>query len=124
MMTNYLGVWLKCGVSSGIRCCPMWKGCESFLKPPITTSDMLVEKVLLPLQTDPILSSLYRTPKIHRTTSPARQNGISSMSALNSIPHSSHIDVRTVALRSFRDNVILPLFPRLRARVSSPNRQD
>jgi hypothetical protein len=35
-----------------------------------------------------------------------------------------HIDVRSVALRSFRDKVILPLFTRLYARLSLPNRQD
>lgn len=35
-----------------------------------------------------------------------------------------HIDVRNVALRSFRDKVILPLFTRLYARLSLPNRQD
>lgn len=35
-----------------------------------------------------------------------------------------HIDVRNVALRSFRDKVILPLFPRLYTRLSLPNRQD
>jgi hypothetical protein len=35
-----------------------------------------------------------------------------------------HIDARTVALRSFRDSVILPLFPRLSACLSHSNRQD
>jgi hypothetical protein len=35
-----------------------------------------------------------------------------------------HIDVRNVALRSFRDKIILPLSSRLRDRLSLPNRQD
>ncbi|TFK44576.1 HbrB-like-domain-containing protein [Crucibulum laeve] len=88
-----------------------------------------LEGVLLPLQTDPLLSSLYRTPKSHhRATSPTRQNNPkSSMSStLNSSFSMSpnHIDVRTVALRSFRDRVILPLFQRLYMRLSMPNRQD
>lgn len=85
-----------------------------------------LEGVLLPLQTDSLLSSLYRTPKSHhRATSPNRQNGpkASISSSLNHISTSS-IDVRTVALRSFRDRVILPLFQRLYARLSIPNRQD
>jgi len=36
----------------------------------------------------------------------------------------SHIDVRSVALRSFRDKVILPLSSRLYMRLAMPNRQD
>jgi HbrB-like len=36
----------------------------------------------------------------------------------------SQIDVRSVALKSFRDRVILPPFQRLFARLSLPNRQD
>ncbi|KII92235.1 hypothetical protein PLICRDRAFT_50655 [Plicaturopsis crispa FD-325 SS-3] len=81
-----------------------------------------VEGVLLPLQTDPLLFSLYRTPKGHRAPSPSRQKqgSMSSMIALST----PHIDVRTVALRSFRDRIILPLFPRLHARLSTPSRQD
>ncbi|RDB24719.1 Target of rapamycin complex 2 subunit bit61 [Hypsizygus marmoreus] len=87
-----------------------------------------VEGVLLPLQTDSLLSSLYRTPKPHhRATSPGRQGtkGSVSSSLSNAIPAStSHIDVRSVALRSFRDKVILPLFSRLYMRLAMPNRQD
>ncbi len=78
-------------------------------------------QALLPLQTDPLLSSLYRQPK--RPSSPSRQatkGSISSISALSP----QHIDVRAVALRSFRDKVILPLAPRLKARLSMTNRQD
>ena len=75
-----------------------------------------------------MLSSLYRTPKSHhRATSPGRQTNISSIpSSMNSAFQVStyHIDVRNVALRSFRDKVILPLFARLYARLSLPNRQD
>ncbi|THH17875.1 hypothetical protein EW146_g3031 [Bondarzewia mesenterica] len=78
-----------------------------------------VEGVLLPLQTDPILSSLYRTPKTHRNSSPTRQNGKGSMSmSSHHIPTPSQIDVRTVALRSFRDKIILPIYTRLHTRLS------
>ncbi|KAI0082036.1 HbrB-domain-containing protein [Panus rudis PR-1116 ss-1] len=68
-----------------------------------------VEGALLPLQTDPILSSLYRVPKSHKPTSPA-QNGKGSMSGLlhQTTPQ---IDVRTIALQAFRDRIIYPLFP-------------
>ncbi|KAF9007987.1 HbrB-like-domain-containing protein [Cyathus striatus] len=87
-----------------------------------------LEGVLLPLQTDPLLSSLYRTPKSHRATSPNRQNNPKSSisSALNGGFQAStnHIDVRSVALRSFRDRVILPLFQRLYTRLSVPNKQE
>ncbi|KAF5391354.1 hypothetical protein D9757_002021 [Collybiopsis confluens] len=79
-----------------------------------------VEGVLLPLQTDPLLSTLYRPPK--RTTSPTRQSSkpsISSSLALTGHGMSPyHIDVRTVALRSFRDKIIVPLHSRLYTRLS------
>ncbi|KAF8813635.1 HbrB-domain-containing protein [Phlegmacium glaucopus] len=84
-----------------------------------------LEGVLLPLQTDPLLLSLSRTPKSHRPTSPNRQNSnkVAVASVMN--PSStSQIDVRSVALKSFRDRVILPPFQRLFARLSLPNRQD
>ena len=76
-------------------------------------------QVLLPLQTDSVLSSLYRTPKTHRNSSPTRQNGKGS-SSMPSYPlsASSHIDVRTLALRSFRDKIILPIAPLLNARLN------
>ncbi|KAG5650194.1 hypothetical protein H0H81_000353 [Sphagnurus paluster] len=81
-------------------------------------------QVLLPLQTDPLLSSLYRTPKqLARGASPSRPAHKGSASS-GSPSASSHIDVRSVALRSFREKVILPLFHRLYARLSMPNRQD
>ncbi|KAG6866606.1 hypothetical protein C0991_000716 [Blastosporella zonata] len=80
-----------------------------------------VEGVLLPLQTDPLLLSLYRTPKTHlRATSPPRQGTAASTAVVSA----SHIDVRSVALRSFRDKVILPLSQRLYLRLSMPNKQD
>ena len=82
-------------------------------------------QVLLPLQTDPLLSSLYRTPKPHRATSPHRQGAKGSgTSTLTTNTSTSHIDVRSVALRSFRDKVILPLSSRLHTRLAMPNRQD
>ncbi|TRM69700.1 HbrB-like-domain-containing protein [Schizophyllum amplum] len=83
-----------------------------------------VEGVLLPLQTDPLLSSLYRTPKqakasqIRRTSSPTRHQSNLSASNLNSGSLPS-IDVRTAALRAFRDRVIAPLAPRLHARLAA-----
>ncbi|KAH9485286.1 Target of rapamycin complex 2 subunit bit61 [Psilocybe cubensis] len=84
-----------------------------------------LEGVLLPLQTDPLLSSLYRAPKSHRTASPTRQSGTkSSISSSNSNTSTYHIDVRSVALKSFRDRVILPPFQRLYNRLSMINRQD
>ncbi|KAI9510120.1 HbrB-domain-containing protein [Russula earlei] len=78
-----------------------------------------VEGVLLPLQTDSVLSSLYRTPKTHRNSSPTRQNGKgpSSMPSYT-LSTSSHIDVRTLALRSFRDRIIFPIAPLLNARLN------
>lgn len=72
-----------------------------------------IEGVLLPLQTDPLLSSLHRTPK--RPSSPNRQGSISGLSStLSSYP----IDVRTVALRAFRDKVILQRATKLHSRIS------
>ncbi|EAU91348.2 hypothetical protein CC1G_07383 [Coprinopsis cinerea okayama7 len=82
-----------------------------------------VEGVLLPLQTDPMLSSLSKkTP--HRTTSPSRSGAQSSKSTAQLSTGTPSIDVRTVALRSFRDRVVYPLYPRLYSRLSLPNRQD
>jgi len=77
-----------------------------------------VEGVLLPLQTDSVLSSLYRTPKTHRNSSPTRQNGKGSSIPAYPLPSSSHIDVRTLALRSFRDKIILPIAPLLNTRLN------
>ncbi|KAF8070291.1 HbrB-like-domain-containing protein [Lyophyllum atratum] len=48
----------------------------------------------------------------------------SASSSMGSSSSASHIDVRSVALRSFRDKVILPLSQRLYMRLSIPNRQD
>ncbi|KAG6857285.1 hypothetical protein H0H87_007119 [Tephrocybe sp. NHM501043] len=94
-----------------------------------------IEGVLLPLQTDPLLLSLYRPPKQHghlRATSPPLQATIKSASAsaaaaaaaasASAAPNS--IDVRSVALRSFRDKVILPLSLRLYQRLAGPSRHD
>ncbi|EGO25208.1 hypothetical protein SERLADRAFT_436965 [Serpula lacrymans var. lacrymans S7.9] len=97
-----------------------------------------VEGVLLPLQTDPLLSSLYRNPKQHRTSSPTRQGAKpSSFSPSYGSPSSmsygspgsttssyatstTTIDVRSIALRAFRDKVVLPLHASLLARLSPP----
>ncbi|KAG1810808.1 HbrB-like-domain-containing protein [Suillus variegatus] len=65
-----------------------------------------IEGVLLPLQTDPLLTSLHRTQKQHRTSSPTRQGSkLSGSSALSSL--SPTIDVRSVALCAFRDRVTM-----------------
>ncbi|OBZ66068.1 Target of rapamycin complex 2 subunit bit61 [Grifola frondosa] len=71
-----------------------------------------VEGALLPLQTDPLLSSLYRHPK------PASTH--SAKASLSSLSSGPQIDVRTLALIAFRDRVILPLFPRLYACLTLP----
>ncbi|KAJ7188470.1 HbrB-like-domain-containing protein [Mycena filopes] len=78
-----------------------------------------VEGVLLPLHTDPLLSTLYRG-KPHRPSSP-RQTSKGSI-AFTPTMAANNIDVRTVALRSFRDKVIVPLATRLRACII--NRED
>ncbi|KAH7915188.1 HbrB-like-domain-containing protein [Hygrophoropsis aurantiaca] len=77
-----------------------------------------IEGVLLPLQTDPLLSSLHRTPKQHRMSSPTRQGSVAHLTALS--PGSSSIDVRNVALCSFRDRVVLPLYSRLKPLLTPP----
>ncbi|KAI0790700.1 HbrB-like-domain-containing protein [Abortiporus biennis] len=77
-----------------------------------------VEGALLPLQTDPLLSSLYRMPKAHKSSSsPVHQNAKASVSsiALQSTPQ---IDVRTIALQLFRDKIIFPAFHVLNSRLS------
>ncbi|OSC97082.1 HbrB-domain-containing protein [Trametes coccinea BRFM310] len=79
-----------------------------------------LEGSLLPLQTDPILSSLYRLPKARPSSPTSTQNGKPASSSLNVLLQSTapQIDVRALALVSFRDRVVLPLFPRLYARLT------
>ncbi|KAI0743175.1 HbrB-like-domain-containing protein [Daedaleopsis nitida] len=74
-----------------------------------------LEGSLLPLQTDPILSALYRLPKSHRPSSPTKSGGSTNMLAQAA---TAQIDVRALALVSFRDRVVLPLVPRLYARLT------
>ncbi|KAK7472898.1 hypothetical protein VKT23_001005 [Stygiomarasmius scandens] len=76
-----------------------------------------VEGSLLPMQTDGLLQSLYR-PK--RPSSPTRSNAKSTTSQKSV----SQIDVRTIALRCFRDKIIVPLSGRLSVRLSSAIKQD
>lgn len=83
-----------------------------------------VEGVLLPLQTDPLLSKLYRTPKSHRNTSPTRQASKSSISTSTIFFSSPTVDIRTLALRAFRDKVIHPLFSRLFNQLALMMRQE
>ena len=70
---------------------------------------------LLPLQTDPVLATLSRTPKTHRPSSPSAAQGSKGSGGGSGLLQS--IDVRALALVSFRDRVVLPLFPRLNARL-------
>lgn len=81
-------------------------------------------QVLLPLQTDPLLSKLYRTPKSHRNTSPTRQASKSSISTSTIFFSSPTVDIRTLALRAFRDKVIHPLFSRLFNQLALMMRQE
>jgi hypothetical protein len=93
----------------GVSCC-------SRLHPCHTTDDQGFQ-VLLPLQTDPLLSSLYRVNKSHRPSDAAVQNPNGQMpSHLLSSPQ---IDVRTVAIRAFRDQIIFPIFSRLSGYLTS-----
>ncbi|EIW62463.1 HbrB-domain-containing protein [Trametes versicolor FP-101664 SS1] len=79
-----------------------------------------LEGALLPLQTDPILSSLYRLPKAQRPSSPtSAQNGKGiGGNVLLPSSASTQLGVRALALVSFRDRIVLPLFPRLNARLT------
>ncbi|KAL0581860.1 hypothetical protein V5O48_000228 [Marasmius crinis-equi] len=72
-----------------------------------------VEGVLLPLQNDPLFSSLYSGGR----RGPGHAAGKSSISGMASSSHPA-IDVRTLALRSFRDKIILPLSGRLYTRLA------
>lgn len=74
-----------------------------------------LSQALLPLQTDPLLSSLYRMPK-PKASSPVAQNGKGSMSTLT-LNSTQQIDVRTIALQLFRDSIILPAFSILNSRL-------
>ncbi|KAI0700903.1 HbrB-like-domain-containing protein [Cytidiella melzeri] len=67
-----------------------------------------VEGALLPLQTEPMLSSLYRVPKNHKPSSPATMPSLGKGSGATSFK-SQQIDVRTMALQSFRDQIIYPV---------------
>lgn len=82
-----------------------------------------IEGVLLPLQTDSLLTSLHRTQKQHRSSSPTRQGSkLSGSSALSSLYPT--IDVRSVALCAFRDRVVLPIHSRLQNLLSPPFGKD
>ncbi|KAJ7134988.1 HbrB-like-domain-containing protein [Mycena crocata] len=77
-----------------------------------------VEGVLLPLHTDPLLTNLYRS-KPHRPSSPRQTSKSNIPAILNGSLQNNYIDVRTIALRSFRDKVVVPLAPRLRTCIVS-----
>lgn len=98
------------------------EGVSVSLLPLIAHLLICTHQVLLPLQTDPILSSLYRKPP--RGSSPSRHGGKGSSSGFLAATSTNHIDVRSVALRSFRDKVILPLSQRLYKGLSVLQRDD
>ncbi|KAI9572065.1 HbrB-like-domain-containing protein [Boletus coccyginus] len=77
-----------------------------------------IEGVLLPLQTDPLLTSLHRTAKQHRTSSPTRQGPNAGPTVGSHAAFSPTIDVRSVALCAFRDRVVVPLHSRLHSLLS------
>lgn len=85
---------------------------------PLSRSNSLnanCQQVLLPLHTDSALVSLHRVPKSHRgsdasTKSPTLRR-IPSSNLLSASP--AQIDVRTIAIRAFRDQIVLPIFSRL-----------
>ncbi|KIJ49338.1 hypothetical protein M422DRAFT_27698 [Sphaerobolus stellatus SS14] len=70
-----------------------------------------LEGVFLPLRTEKPIQSLARTPKSNRPSSPTQEETATSTQS---------IDVRLVALRTFRDALLLPLFSRLEALIGSP----
>ncbi|PVF93333.1 HbrB-domain-containing protein [Serendipita vermifera] len=84
-----------------------------------------VEGVFLPLQTDPYLLSLVKTPRHVRASSPTSDFGLPSAttSTFSNIPGAHSIDVRKLALRAFRDSVVLPMAPRLQKRFSMPSKE-
>ncbi|KAF8515436.1 HbrB-like-domain-containing protein, partial [Gautieria morchelliformis] len=77
-----------------------------------------VEGVFHPLQTDKPMQSLSsRTHKSNRPSSPTLPEDTLATSTQS-------IDVRLLALRSFRDSIIFPIFSRLHTLLSSPPKED
>ncbi|KZT41442.1 HbrB-domain-containing protein [Sistotremastrum suecicum HHB10207 ss-3] len=72
-----------------------------------------IEGVLLPVHTDKLLLGLHRS-KPTRPTSPSLAETSPSMSSMH------QIDVRRIALLSFRDSIILPIHDRLLSRIGTP----
>jgi len=73
-----------------------------------------IEGVFLPLQTDQLLVSLSKTPKVVRSTSPTGPNDAETSPAGRQMSLSSApIDVRTLTLQAFRDSMLLPIYDRL-----------
>ncbi|KAF9245042.1 HbrB-like-domain-containing protein [Melanogaster broomeanus] len=84
-----------------------------------------VEGVLLPFQTDQLLTSLLRTAKQHRSSSPTRQGAKIAPTLPSSLAaFSPTIDVRSVALCAFRDRVVFPLHGRLHTLLSPPQTKE
>ncbi|EJD03276.1 HbrB-domain-containing protein [Fomitiporia mediterranea MF3/22] len=76
-----------------------------------------VEGVFIPLQTHPLLLALHRTPKSHRPASPTTLTSPDDPSSGAPSTTLSPIDVRTIALRAFRDKIIVPVASRLETRL-------
>ncbi|KAG8999976.1 hypothetical protein FRB94_008824 [Tulasnella sp. JGI-2019a] len=75
-----------------------------------------IEGVFLPFQTDQLLVSLSKTPKVNRSASPTGPSDAETSPGGRHLNLSSApIDVRTLTLQSFRDAILLPVFERLHA---------
>jgi hypothetical protein len=97
---------------------PYVEGVSSFI---FKELDLTSCKVFLPLQTDPYLYSLSRPQKTLNSSSSSHHNELGS--GPNTLSGAPSIDVRKLALRAFRDSVVLPVAPRLQKRFSAPNRE-
>lgn len=73
---------------------------------------------LLPMQTDPLLHSLSR--KARRPSSPSGAQAPPGTGALDSPPQ---LDVRSIALRAFRDRVLLPVSKALASVFAAPRHE-
>lgn len=85
----------------------MSKACVFYHVCFIIATDVLLQ-ALLPLQTDPMISSLSRMPKTIKPSSPTAD---SNNGKISSSTKPQQIDVRTIALQLFRDQIIYPIFP-------------
>jgi len=85
-----------------LRVCEAWEQFWHAILP-------YVEGVFLPFRTEKSLQSVSRTPKTNKPPSPTFPEESSPQS----------IDVRLISLRSFRDSILLPIYPRIHALLGS-----